>query len=58
MEEQQFKTFNLGVTWSQFGNAVRSNVDRLLDSRADLTPQQRIIIDDLWANHPNRQQEG
>ena len=53
--EQQFDAFHLGISWSQFGNAVRSNVDRLLDSRADLTPQQRIVIDDLWANHPNRQ---
>ena len=54
--EEPLKTFKLGITWSQFGNTERSNVDRLLDSRADFTPQQRIVIEDLWANHPNRQQ--
>ena len=53
--EEQFNAFQFGITWSQFGNAVRPNVDKLLDSRAYLTPEQRIAIDDLWVNHPSRQ---
>eukprot|EP01032_Pedospumella_encystans_P022469 gene22469-25457_t len=30
-------------------------IHQLLDSRKDLTPQQKIIILDMWADHPNRQ---
>ena len=51
MEQQ----FDLGITWAQFGNARNESLTFLFNEN-NLTGAQRIILDDLWANHPNRQQ--
>ena len=53
--EQQFTAFNLGITWAQFGNARNESLTILFNDNK-LTGAQRIILEDLWANHPCRQQ--
>lgn len=53
---EQFDSYNLGVTWTEFGDQDRPDLDKLLDSRPELTPQQRSKLVSLWKRHPDRQQ--
>jgi hypothetical protein len=58
--EQEFNNLvslgiNLGVTWSVFGNADRSDLDDLLVTNNIHGPA-RLTVVDLWKRHPNRQQ--
>jgi len=46
---------NLGVTWSVFGNADRSDLDDLLLTK-NIHGEARMTLVDLWKRHPNRQQ--
>ena len=55
--EAQFNTFNLGVSWSVFGNADRSDLDDLLATK-NIHGEDRLTIVDLWKNHPKRQPQG
>jgi hypothetical protein len=53
--EESFESYSLGITWIEFGDQDRPDLDRLLDSRTDLTPQQRSKLVSLWKRHPDRQ---
>ena len=46
---------HLGVTWSVFGNADRSDLDDLLLTK-NIHGEARMIVVDIWKRHPNRQQ--
>eukprot|EP00975_Prorocentrum_lima_P052842 11077651-Prorocentrum_lima.AAC.1 len=48
---------NLGITWSVFGNADRSDLDDLFATK-NIHAEARLIVVDLWKRHPNRQQGG
>ena len=54
--EEQFNSFNLGVTWTEFGDQRESDLDKLLDSLSDLTTQNRTKLVSLWKRHPDKQQ--
>jgi len=56
--EEQFASYDLGVSWTEFGDQDRSDLDRLLDSRPDLTAQHRSKLVSLWKKHPDRQPAG
>ena len=45
----------LGVTWSVFGNADRSDLDDLLLNK-NIQGEARMTVVDLWKRHPNRKQ--
>jgi len=45
----------LGVTWSVFGNADRSDLDDLLLTK-NIHGEARMTVVDIWKRHPNRQQ--
>ena len=53
-----FNSFNLGVSWSVFGDQDRADLDLLMGSFPALTPQQRSEIVSLWKNHPKRKPQG
>ena len=58
--EQEFNNLgnlriNLGVSWSVFGNADRSDLDDLL-SFNNIHGNAKLTVVDLWKRHPNRQQ--
>lgn len=52
--EDQFNAYNLGVTWTVFGDQREADLDKLLDSRPDLAPPQRSELVSLWKRHPNK----
>ena len=54
--EEQFNSFNLGVTWTEFGDQRESDLDKLLDSLSDLTTQNRTKLVSVWKRHPDKQQ--
>ncbi len=46
-----------GITWDQFGNADRVDIDDLL-STMNIRGPQRIAVVDLWKKHPNQKSTG
>jgi hypothetical protein len=54
MTEEQYNTYNLGVTWNEFGDQDRPDLDQLMNSFPSLTAQQRTKLVSAWKNHPNR----
>ena len=52
--EENFNSYNLGVSWSVFGNA---RIDDILDSK-NIHGAARLNLVDLWKRHPDRTVQG
>ena len=53
-QEERFNTFDLGISWYEFGDLRESDLDAILGA-TDLTPVQKGKVVSLWKRHPNRQ---
>eukprot|EP01038_Epipyxis_sp_PR26KG_P015961 gene15961-21660_t len=51
--EESFNSFNLGVSWSVFGNANRSDLDNILTAK-NIHGEARLNLVDLWEKISNR----
>jgi hypothetical protein len=57
--EEEFNNLNInldGITWNQFGNADRVDIDDLLDT-LNIHGRRRIVVVDLWKRHPNQKSQ-
>jgi hypothetical protein len=55
--EEQFDAFNLGVSWSQFGYSDQALRSELYGENTNLTVRNKFFLEEMWAKHPNRQQD-
>jgi hypothetical protein len=55
--EENFKSFNLGVSWSVFGNARESDLDDIMASK-NIHGEARLNLVYLWKRHPDRTVQG
>ena len=53
-QEEQFASYNLGITWTVFGDLRESDLDDLLETM-QICGVQRGNLVSLWKRHPNRQ---
>jgi hypothetical protein len=53
--EEEFASYKLGVSWIQFGDQDRSDLDDLLATK-NIHGEARTKLVSLWKRHPDRQQ--
>jgi hypothetical protein len=53
-QEESFNTFDLGISWDEFGDLDRPDLDAILDA-TDFNAVQEGKVVSLWKRHPNRQ---
>jgi hypothetical protein len=53
--EARFNALQLGITWDEFGDLDRPDLDAILDVTEGLDPAQRGKVVSMWKRHPNRQ---
>ena len=55
--EEQFASYNLGVSWAEFGDQRESDLDDLLVTK-NIHGEARTKLVSLWTRHPDRQPAG